>query len=103
MFVRMPDVLGNNRSVVYSNKEFHAFFVPLYGFIKDRKLSARYEKTGAKMIACILRHINSTVDRSSPMKLNIIYRSQDIGVPNDDTIWLKKTQIQVNTMELYAL
>ncbi len=37
------------------------------------------------------------------MKLNTIYHSQDIGVPNDDIIWLKKPQIQENTKELYAL
>ncbi len=46
------------------------------------------------MIACIyydlLRHVNSKVTRSLPMKLNTIYRSQDVGVPNDDRIWLKK-------------
>ncbi len=52
------------------------------------------KKTGTKMIACIyydlLRHVNSKVTRSLPMKLNTIYRSQDVGVPNDDRIWLKK-------------
>ncbi len=62
----------------------------VYGFVKNRKLSAWFEKTGKKMIACIyydlLRHVNSNVSRSSPMKLNNICRSQDIGVPNDDRI-----------------
>ncbi len=59
------------------------------------------------MIACIyynlLRHVNSNVNGSTPMKLNTIYRSQDIEVPNDGRIWLNKPRIQVNTKELYAL
>ncbi len=46
------------------------------------------KKTGVKVIACIyinlLQHVNSNVSRSSPMKLNTIYHSRDIGVPNDD-------------------
>ncbi len=75
---------SNNRSVVYLNKHFCAFYVPVYGFVKDRKLSARFEKTGVKMIACIyydlLRHVKSNVNRSSTMKLNTVYRSQDIGL-----------------------
>ncbi len=73
--------IHNNRSFVYSNKHFRAFFVPVYGFVKDRKLRDRFEKkTGVKMIACIyydlLRHVNSNLNPSSPMKLNTTYRSQ---------------------------
>ncbi len=47
-------------------KYFRTFFVPVYGFVKNRKLSARFEKTGMKMIACIyydsLQHVNSNLN-----------------------------------------
>ncbi len=95
---------NNNWSIVHSNKHFCAFFVLVYGSVKDRKLSTQFEKTGAKMIACIyydsLRHVNSNINQSSSFT---IYRLQDIGVPNDDRIWLKKTWFQVNIKELDAL